>query len=724
MHGDSSIVDTICALGQWWNTPIPMVRKQGNYGSVTGDPHAAARYIEVGMNEFAYDIFFSEWSSNITEFLPSYTGEDVEPECLPTAIPLVLCKNVFGLGYGASTGIPYFPFNDVIDLTIKLIKNPKAKAVLIPDSPTGCPIVEADWEEICTSGYGSFRYRGEAEIDHENNAIIIKSTPHTTSITAIMSKLKSLVEDKKLDGIEDMIDQSTKAKGNKKASQDLGRDNTEIKLVIYVKKGFSPEQLLDTIYKTTELQTPFAVKFDVVYDYENFHVSLKSIILNWIQFRRETKRRYVSKKYSEVRKKIHVLEAIMKILKSKGEEKLIKMARKCKNRADMVAKLIKEFGLTDIQAEALTDMRIYKVSRENIDSYKKDLSDAVAREKEIKSILENDEDVDMIIINELKALKAKYGIDRLAPVISMEDIDEIPTSKHIIVLTNKGYLKKLDINYSGVGELEDGDYITHLFKTSNPDDIMIFDNMGNVYNLPVFNIDNTGKGKGVAIDSLIKLPKGAKVVTMFTKPTIEELESSEKLMYMLFATKNGIVKKSLAKYYINCGCSGIIGCNLSDDDELVSVSLIKGDKPIIMYTEQGKYIKYNTDEISETKRISKGVIGIKLAKEDSVLGIEVINKTKNYVVVLTNKGNGKKCLLRTFDTSKRGTGGTSLIKLGNNELIRIVISAKNSNELELYTYEGLEQLNVDDIPEMLKITAGKKLIKLGRKNDILKATIK
>lgn len=700
-----------------------MVKRQGNYGSVTGDAHAAARYIEVGMNEFAYDLFFKEWSSNITEFLPSYTGEDVEPECLPTSIPLVLCKNVFGLGYGASTGIPYFPFNDVIDLTIKLIKNPNAKAVLIPDSPTGCPIVETDWEQLCETGYGSFRYRGEAEIDHENNLIIIKSTPHTTSVGAIMSKLKSLVEEKKLDGIEDMIDQSTKAKGGKKGAKDLGRDATKIKLVIEVKKGFSPEQLLDTIYKTTELQTPFAVKFDVVYDYENFHVSLKSIILNWIQYRRETKRRFVSKNYSDVRRKIHVLEAIMQILKVKGEEKLVKMARKCKNRSDMVSKLIKEFGLTDIQAEALTDMRIYKVSQENIAAYKKEHKDLVAAEKEIKEILENDEDVDKMIIKDLKEMKEKYGMGRLSPVISLSDIDEIPQSKHIIVLTHNGYLKKLDINYSGVGELEDGDYITHLFKTNNPDDIMIFDSMGNAYNLPVFNIDNTGKAKGIKIDTLIKLPKGARVVSMFTKPTIEELESAEKLVYMLFATKNGIVKKSLAKHYVTCGTSGIIGCNLSDGDELVSVSLIKGDKPIIMYTEKGKYIKYSTEEISETKRVSKGVTGIKLAKDDEVLGIEVLNKTKNYVVILTNKGNGKKCLLRSFDTSKRGTGGTALIKLGNNELIRIVLSVKNSNELDLYTYEGIEKLNVEDIPEMLKITAGKKLIKLGRKNDILKATI-
>ncbi|MEI2419220.1 DNA gyrase C-terminal beta-propeller domain-containing protein, partial [Arthrospira platensis SPKY2] len=482
---------------------------------------------------------------------------------------------------------------------------------------------------------------------------------------------------------------------------------------------------LDTIYKSTELQTSFAVKLDVVYDFENFHVSLRSLILNWIEFRRETKRRFAASNYSSIRKQVHLLEAIVTILDKKGGyEELVKIGAKSRNRTDMIEKLISKFKLTDIQAEALADMRLYKISIENKENYKKDLKKAKQMEKEIKSILEDDEGLDKLIIEELKYFKKQYCFGRKSNIISCSDINEIPESKHIIALTKEGYIKKLDINYSGIGDIEQGDYITQLFKANNTDELLIFDSLGTAYSLPVFGIENTGKKKGIKIDKLIKIPSKAEVVSMIVKPTSKEIENSDKMLYLTFATKDGIVKKSLLKYYVGAGASGIIGINLAEKDKLVSVILMKGDKNIILYTQHGKYIKYNTEDISETKRVSKGVIGIKLAKDDIVVGLEALNKNKNYVVILTNKGNGKKCLLRNFDVSKRGTAGNQLIKLGSGEEIRVVMSARSANSIDIYTYEEILELNVEDIPEMLKITPGKKILKLGRKNDILKAVLK
>ena len=711
-HGDSSVVDVICAMGQWFSTPIVLIKKQGNYGTVTGEPHAAARYIEGCLSEFAEDVFFREWTPNIVEFKKAYTGEDKEPETLPTAIPLILVKDIYGISYGASSGIPYYPLDEVIDLTIKLIKNPKAKAVLIPDSPTGCPVVDTDWEKMCETGYGSFKFRGEAEIDRENNTIIITSIPHKTSTDAITSTLTALVNEKKIDGIQDIKDETK--------DRDC-QEKTTIELKIILKKGYSPEQMLDTIYKVTDLQMSFSVKYDVVYNYSNYHVSLRSLILNWLENRRNTKRRIYSYQYSTILKRIHILEALLKILQSNGEDKLIKIGRKSKNRQTMIESLISTFKISDIQAEALSDMKFYNVSKDNISAYKKELKECKSEENKIKKILDSTEVVDNIIIDELKYFKDKYAIPRMSKIINPADINEIPKSKHIIAFTNQGYIKKLDIDYSGVGRLDDGDFIVDIFKAENTDDLLIFDENGMTYNLPVFEIDNTGKSRGIKINKLIKC-KTNKIISLFVKPTLKELDSSDKLMYLVFATKNGIVKKSLVKHYTNAGASGIIGISLSDD-KLVSVSLVKGDKQIILHTNKGMYIKFGTDEISETQRVTKGVSGMKLAKSQEVIGMEVLSKTKNYVVIITNKGNGKKCLLRSFDTTKRGVGGNTLIKLGNGEMIKVVISARNGNLLKIYTELGTEEIKVEDIPEMLKITAGKKLFSLGRSNSILKAIL-
>lgn len=698
-------------MAQWWNTPMRLIGNQGNYGTVTGDNHAAARYIEAYMNHFSYDNFFKEWSPNITEFIPNYTNDALEPEYLPSAFPIILCKNISGLGYGMSTGIPYYCPNEVVDAMIKLIDNPKYKPVLIPDSPTGCPIVDNDWQQMAETGYGNFIFRGESVI--EGNKIRIKSIPHITSTAAIIKRLKDAVEAKKLDGIVDMIDFT-----------DEHDDSADIDLHIIVKKGFSPEQLLDRIYKMTDLQTTSVVKLDVVYDYENFHLSLKALMMNWIEYRRETKRRFITSEYSSIRRKLHLLEAIILILEKYGEDRLLEIGKKSKNRTDMINNLIKEFKLTEIQAESLAEMKFYNLSRDNMAEYKSDLKKYTKLEKEAKKALIDDDMVDKMIKDELLYFKEKYGIARKSKIIPATTINEIPDSKHFIAITHNGYVKKLDAGYTTLGEIKEGDSIKYLMKANNRDSLLIFDETGIVYGLDVHKIPSTGKKAGVKINTLIGLnPDKTKVVSVLTKPNEKEIESSEKLIYMLTTSKDGYIKKTIISNYSNVGTKGIIGTTLADGDRLVDAKIIKGDKEIILYTGKGNYIKFNTEEFTDTGRATRGVLGIKLASSDSVVGCDILQKTKNYVIIVTNKGNGKKCLLRNFDCSKRGSAGNTLIKLKKGESILSVTSGRNGNNLEIYTLNGKQTIPVADIPELLKLGEGKQIIKLEKKDVIMNTIV-
>lgn len=694
-------------MGSWYNTPIPLVEKQGNYGTLSGDDNSAARYIEGTISQFAISNYFKDWSNNITEFMSNYSGELLEPEYLPSALPVVLIKNIFGMGFGASTGIPFFNPNEVIDLTIKLIENPNyKKVVLIPDSPTGCDIIETDWKNMCETGYGTFRYRAQAEIHGQE--IRIKSIPHRTTIRAIVDKVVELKNKKKLDGIDDILDHSKETE-----------ESIDVDLRVHVTKGFSPEKMLETLYKVTELENTFVVKFDVVYEFENFHLSLRAILLNWLEFRRETKRRFYSSEYSSVRKKMHLYEAIIGILSKKsGEDRFFKIVRKSKNRAMLIENLIDEFDLSDIQAETLTDFKIYNMTTEHMAQYKETLKELTEKEKKIKKIKFDDELVDEEIIEELKWFKENFNMPRKSKVISGVKEKKIPNTDHTIVITKNGLIKKMDVNFDGVGELQGDDKVKHIMKVNNRECLLLFDSQGQTYGIAVNDIPDTGTGDGIDLNNFIKL-KDAKIVTVTTRLSKEDLEKETKPVYLVFVTKNGIVKKSLMKHYSNIYASGVIGINIKKDDELIDVAVIQGDKQLVIYTKNGMYIKYSTKEISETLRTSSGVIGIKLKEDDKVLGMDTIKKDKEYLVIVTDKGNGKKCLLRNFDSCKRAESGLPIIKLDAKEHIAGIKAVKKTGKVLVMTTKKEEEIKVEDIPELIKLSKGKKLLGVPRGDKVI-----
>lgn len=703
-HGDSSVYESLVSLGQWWKNQLCLVAKDGNYGTVKGDKSAAARYIEGSVSNVAYENYFACWTNNITEFMLNYDGERMEPEYLPSLAPMVLMRGIFGMGYGNSTGIPYFNPNEVLDLTIELIKNPKKKnVVLIPDSTLGCQIVDTDWKEICDTGFGSFVYRGNSYIDDDGN-IVITSIPHITTTAGIIESLADLMKAKKIDGIEDIVDKTEETE-----------DSVDIKILVKVKKGFNPEQIQALIYKVTLLQHTFAVKMNVVYEFENYHFSLKSLLLNWIEFRRETKRRYYASTYNDARQTMHIHEALIKLL-VKNDEKVINLIRKCKNRKEVTDMLISKFDLTDIQADAISGMRLYKLAKDDLGKFKDVLKEASKVEARVRNFLFDDDLIDKEIIQELKDFKKKYGVERKSQVIQLSSEDNIPNTEHIIIITKKGFIKKLDAsNYVGAGEVSKDDAVLQVLHINNRKTMLLFDTEGKVYTLDVKDIPETGEGVGALMTNFIKT----------TKPIVSALEKKEAgeegtyKEYYIFATKKGIVKKSLVSNYSGAISSGIIAILLKDGDKLVSVEHMKGDKDLIIYTKKGHYIKFNTSEISETLRQSMGVIGIKLKSADSVIGTSIVTKGKDSVVILTSKGNGKQCQVRNFDNFSRAGAGSILTPLDAKETIVDVGCYNKKDDIVVYTTSGTETVKVKDIPELIKMSKCKKVISVKRGEKII-----
>lgn len=692
-------------MGQWWKTNPLLVRPQGNYGSLYGDPNAAMRYIEVGMAEFAWDCFFKDWNEALVNFHPNYSGDTLEPDYLPARYPLILLTGTSGLGYGLFSGIPCYNINEVIDLTIDLIKNPnKKKVVLVPDFPTMCDIVDTDFAMISEKGEGTFRMRGHIEITEDGN-LEIQSIPYQSTLDKIEEQIKKLVEKSKMNDFEDLLDYTERSK-------DL-KDDTKpykFKYTVILKKGADPEKIRQILYKSTDLESTFTVNFEMVNDFENVHYNVKSYLLDWISFRREVKRRYYLYNYSSMNKRYHMLKCILSIVSKPGADKeLINIMRTSANRAEIAKTLIKKYGITDLQADVISDFKYSNLSKESLKRYAEEAKQLEKEMKEIYEVIHDDEIIDKQIIEELKECKEKYGHPRLSKVIQVRDENYVEPSDHMVVITKRGMVKKLPFDTEEIGVLEPGDKAINQLLINNRDELLVFDNVGKCYNLKVSDLlDTSINSVGYNLSSYINTNN--KIVTMLRKP--KETDDSS----LVFVTKSGMVKKSELGNYSNVNKAGLIGITLKefDDkakDKLVDVILLgKRNKDILIYTANGKAIRFNTKEIPTTLRMSSGVIGIRLGDDDTVIGMNVIDKSKDYLVMVTEKGNAKKVVIENCSRTARATEGYTLITLDDKEKIAGMKAVDKDDTVDIYFNNRIETINVSDIKEATKLAKGKKTV--------------
>jgi DNA gyrase subunit A len=702
-HGETPIGETISGLAQPWNNVECLLEGSGNFGSALGDSAGAYRYIEARLSYYCYKCFFEEFDPTIVDMKPNYLGDRTEPEYLPAKYPNILINNVFGIGYGISTGLPPYNLQEVLELTLKLIDDPDySEFTLIPDSPTGAYIIdEGEFKQISETGKGKFKMRGVIEIDEENNALIIKNAPLRVSLDKIKINIINLFKENKIQGIK-YIDDKTKL--------------NKVKIIIYLKKEVDPITIMHSIYSKTDMEKTFSVNFKVIDDYEDFDYNIKSLLLLWIDYRREIKRSYFNHKLLEKRERQHILETLIFITNSDNGENTMRIIKKSENKKEIITRLMESYKISSLQAINIADMPIHRFSKEAHREYIKEKETIDDNIRELEKIVRSVKKIDKYIKQELEEGIKIFGKPRNSEVINIDGEVKIRDTNHHIVFTLNGFVKKLSDECTSIGFINQGDYPIEIIEARNTTDLLIFDETGKISKLPVYSLINTElNNEGEKLNKYCKI--NGKINTIIPKPTDDVLSQVKLPIYFLMITKNGILKKTLSNHYTNIK-NELLGMIVKEKDELRAVKLLAGDKDIVIYTNKGYGVRISSTEVKETSRMSIGVKSIDLTENEEVIGLELVNEKDKYLFMITNKGNCKKSKMDAFKTMDRNSKPLRLIALEDDEEVLTVKTIKGNEKFKAFLKNSIEEIDVENVIELPRLSKGRKLIGV-RKGEVI-----
>jgi len=709
-HGNIPIYETLVKLAQPWVNIQPLIQGQGNFGSSMGNVAAADRYIEARLSFYAYKCFFEDFSLELVDTKPNYLGDQLEPEYLPAKYPNVLINNTFGIGYGVSTGLPTYNLREVLELTIKLLEDPDYEDItLIPDSPTWAHIVdEGQFKKISETGKGKFKMRGEIVVDDERNALIIKSVPLQVSARAVKDDILELHKQGVIPGIR-----SIDVKTGREASSPSG-----FEIIINFKKEIDPFSVMHTIYTKTQMEKTFPVNFKLIDDYQDVDYNIRDLILSWLEYRRDTKRREYNYKLTKARERQHILETILMIFTGENGEKSLKAIRKAESRKEIVKYLMETFpSITSLQAENIADMKLSSFSKEAIQRYKKEKEQIDEKVALYEKIIRSNKKIDKIIREELEEGIKLFGADRKSKVISIDGETKVRDTNHVVVFTLNGFVKKLPEDVTSIGFVNQGDYPIEIVQVSNLTDLMIFDESGNISKLPVHILPNSElNSEGERLSKYCNIR--GKITSIIPKPTTEILEKIKAPVYFVMVTKNGIIKKTAATCYVNMK-NELLGLIVKEGDELKSVKVMAGDKDILVYTNKGFGVRFSSTEIRETNRMSIGVKALDMNDPDEiVIGMDIVNEKDKFLFALTNKGTGKKSTLSTFKTMDRASKPLRIISLEDDEEVILIKTVKGNEKFKAYLKNSVEEIDIESVPELPRLSKGRKLIPV-RKGEVI-----
>lgn len=708
-HGPTSVYDVLVKLGQKWNNLVCPIEPHGNCGSVTGAAAAAGRYLEARLSFFAYKCFFEDFDKDVCNMQKAFDGETEEPEFLPAKYPNVIINNSFGIGYGVMSSIPTFNFKEVCDLTIKLIKNPMMKGVyLIPDIPTGCHVIDdGDFQKICELGKGKFRMRGEVIID--GNTIKIVSTPTKTNSDTIKAEILKLSDTGKLPGLDAIEDKSG------------GDDGDIVDLKLIFKKEIDMKAVEHILYKNTSLQRSEHINFSVVDDYRFESMNMRTILTEWIDYRREFKRKIYNRKYVKGNERLHILDTMLFILSEDNLEKTSTITRKSRNKQAIVEGLMDTYGISSLQAKYIADMRFSAFTIEAREKYQEEKEKLIQDIELWKTIMLSKDMVDEIIIEELKEGIKLFGEKRRSQVITIEGEQKISLTNHVVVVTKEGYIKKLPDNTTEVGAVNQGDYPVEITHINNGSDLLLFDTFGKVFRLPVASLPSCPLDSvGQKITDFVKIQ--GTVQSIIPKPTKEQVkyikEKSGEDAYFVMVTRNGIIKKTSVDKFIGISTE-LVGMLIKEGDELKSVITVLGDKDVVVYTDCGMGVRIPTDSIKETSRTSIGVKALDLQVDEDVVGASLVNEADQYMFMLSSKGFGKKCRLNSFATMERNSKPLRLIGLPDGERLQLLECIKGNETFKVFLKGQVETVEMVDVPELPRLAKGTKLVPVRKGDNII-----
>lgn len=705
-HGDTSIADSIKCMCNWWEIKMPYIETRSNMGSMQGDGAAAPRYTEVKLSRFAIECIFKEMNEcrDVVDYAPTFDNTGMEPEYLTTKTPNLLINGTFGIGVGIKTQVPPHNINEVIDATLNLIKNPNAPVVLVPDQCMPCEIIDTNWKAISNKGEGSYRVRGVIDIEPhgETNWLIIKSVPDLVYFDK-GNRNNGGVKYKILDMVkEGLLPQITQI--------DEDSHGSEMRICIHLKKGSDPNYVKDILYKNTQLESTFSVNFQVLIGLDLVRMSYKSYLEFFIQQRKITKFRYYCNRLQYVRTKLHQKDAYIKVLESGEIDNIINMIKNMKTIDDnsVIEYLIKKLKITDFQAEFIINANLKYLSKAYLKKYKEEAAAYSQLNDEYMMKITNDEYIIQEIVDELIDAKKKFGQPRRCRVIDKSDALDIPKGDFKIVVTDRNYIKKV-LPTDFVGSVK-GQVPVHIVKAENTENILLFTDMGRVYNIPVHQIPLSEKnttGIDLTMFTKGKIPAASKIVKVMYLPTIDKLMKAPSKFFVTVVTENNYIKKLDLDDFINVPPSGILYTKLNNGDLVKDVSIVSNNLDVIIYSDR-KALRINMEDIPHYNRNTIGVAAMNTSTP--IDGLSIIYPDATDVIVVTKKGRINKFDISGLAKSSRNKAGSSVIKLAKDDSICSIVGVNDSNSLKIATEQTKLDILVSDINRGSSISTGDKLI--------------
>lgn len=712
-HGDAAIYDTMVRMAQDFTYRHALVDGHGNFGSIDGDSAAASRYTEAKLAKISMEML-RDLNKETVDFMENYDGQRKEPVVLPSRFPNILVNGNMGIAVGMATNIPPHNLGEVIDGCIAYIDNPDITVLDLmdkikgPDFPTGGIILgNSGIKRAYETGRGTITVRAKVDIEEHNgrNRIIITELPYQVNKKALITRIAELVRDKVLDGISNLNDESA-LEG--------------IKIVIDVKKEANANVVLNNLYKHTQLQISYGINFLMLVDGSPRTLDLKTILEKYLDHQKQVIYRRCQFDLNKYKARLHILEGLKIALDHIDE--VIQIIKSAKTDEEASKELIARFGLSEAQTQAILEMKLRRLTGLEKEKIENEIAELEALIKELEEILSSEERILQVIKDELLEIKAKYADERrthidMTAIDYIEDEALIPEENIVITLTNKGYIKRMlsstykTQNRGGVGikgmTMNEEDFVESIINLTTHDYILFFTNNGKVYRTKGYEIpEYSRQSKGIPIINLLSLEKGEKITSLL------KIEKNDENKYLVFATKLGYIKRTDIKEFDNIRTNGKKFITLRDGDELISVKKTIGDNEILMASSNGRMVRFNEDSIRIMGRSASGVKGINL-DDGYLVGMEIANEDED-VLVVTEKGYGKKTPLQEYRLTNRGGKGVKTLHITDkNGSIVAFKTVTNNVDLIIITNTGMIiRLSVDNISKMSRVTQGVKLINL------------
>ena len=721
-HGDSSIYGALVNLAQDWSTRYPLVDGHGNFGSVDGDGAAAMRYTEARLSKISIEML-RDIKKDTVDFIPNFDETEKEPVVLPSRFPNLLVNGTSGIAVGMATNIPPHNLREVIDGVVKIIDNYEIdketeieellKIIKGPDFPTGAEILGTSGiERAYRTGRGKIRVRAVSNIEpmeNGKNRIVVTELPYMVNKAKLIEKISELHRDKRVDGITDLRDETSRE---------------GMRICIELRRDVNPNIVLNQLYKHTQLQDTFGVIMLALVNNEPVVMNLLQMLQYYLKHQEEVVTRRTQYDLNKAEERAHIVEGLLIALDNIDE--VIQLIRASKTAAEAKEKLMERFSLSEPQANSIVEMRLRALTgleREKLENEYAELKKVI---EEYRAILADRKVLLGVVKKEIIEIRDKYGDDRRTSIgydefdISMEDL--IPNENTVITMTKLGYIKRMSVDNfksqhrggKGIKGMQtiDDDYIENMLMTTTHHYIMFFTNKGRMYRLKVYQIPECGRtARGTAIINLIQLMPEEKITAVIT------LRDYDENKYLFMATKKGIVKKTSIMEYANIRKSGLQAINLRDDDDLIEVKVTDNTKDIFLVTKHGQCIRFDENDVRTTGRVSMGVIGMNLSYDDEVVAMQ-LNTQGTHMLIVSEYGMGKRTDIDEFTVQHRGGKGIKCYKI--TEKTGNVVAAKAVNEdteVMIINTEGIIiQLMVSEVSVLGRITSGVKMIEMDSEN--------